>query len=72
MTKAELIAINEDLRRRLEQKEVQLSGCMVAAEGYIFGKHLVKQGEYGWSASYAAVVNLRRKYEDALKQNGKK
>jgi len=59
------------IRRDIDDAErlrVQLAGCLTAAEGGIYPQVLAKQGDYGWSAAYAAVVNLRRKYEDFLKK----
>lgn len=48
---------------RLEQCETQLAGCGVAALGYFEdGVHLALPGDYGWSASYQTVLELRKKY----------
>lgn len=51
------------LEAELEQVRVQLAGCLVAAEGAT--RDLAKQGDYGWSPAYQAVLDLRQKY-DAL------
>lgn len=49
--------------RDLEQVRVQLAGCSVAALGWAHGKQDAKPGDYGYSASYADVKDLRRKCE---------
>lgn len=56
-------------KAELEQARVQLAGCGVAALGGITGKHLARQGDYGWSASYHDVLTLRKKYEAMLKRH---
>lgn len=53
-----------ELKARVEQLEVQLAGCSVAAQGY--GDEL-KQDDYGWSLAYAHVKELWNKYETLLK-----
>jgi len=53
-----------DLLEVIERLQVQLAGCGAAAYGDI--SEPVKQGEYGWSASYQAVVELRKKYEQEI------
>jgi len=60
-------AEREDLRGRVEQLQVQLAGCLIAAEGAT--KDPAKQGDYGWSVCYQDVLDLRRKY-DQLKSEG--
>ena len=50
-------------RQDLEQTRVQLAGCAVAALGYISEPHRARQGQYGWSASYGDVYNLRRRFD---------
>lgn len=45
-----------------EQFEVQLAGCGVAAIG-LSNQDPAKPGDFGWSASYADVLKLRRAFE---------
>lgn len=63
-----ILSIEEmnSLKARVEQLEVQLAGCGVAAQGY--GDEL-KQGDHGWSLAYAHVKELWDKYEKLLKAN---
>lgn len=48
----------KQLQDQKEQLQVQLAGCLMAAEG----NSEAKEGDYGWSPAYQAVVELRRKY----------
>ena len=48
-------------RERYEQAECQLAGCMTAAMGWALEPP--KQGDWGWSASFQEVLNLRQKWE---------
>lgn len=49
-----------------EQLDVQLAGCLTAAEGWIAPRcEEAKHGDYGWSLPYAKVVELRRRFEEA-------
>jgi hypothetical protein len=61
-------------RLRAEQLEVQLAGCLTAAEGHGVDEYnCAKQGMYGWSPAYAAVLELRRSWQrqaDVLKAQG--
>lgn len=51
-------------RDRIEQLEVQLAGCGAAALGVVKPRSPeAKQGDFGWSASYADVVRLRHNFE---------
>ncbi|MDP4224871.1 MAG: hypothetical protein Q8910_00675 [Bacteroidota bacterium] len=52
----------------IDQLRVQLSGCSVAALGGIY--EYAKPGDYGWSPAYQDVVELRRRYEELLKNQG--
>lgn len=49
----------------LDQLRVQLAGCGVAASGW--NQDPATQGQYGWSASYQDVLELRRKFDAAIK-----
>ena len=60
-------AEREDLRGRVEQLQVQLAGCLIAAEGAT--KDPAKQGDYGWSPAYQAVLDLRRRVADIIRGN---
>lgn len=54
-------------KERVEQLEVQLAGCGVAALGWAKDGQRAKQGHYGWSGSYQDVLDLREKYERQLR-----
>ena len=57
----------EQLKDLIEQLQVQLAGCSVAALGY--GKRLPRKA-FGYSASYGDVLRLRRAFEAAVKAGG--
>lgn len=48
-----------------EQLRVQLAGCGVAALGDVAEDRVAKRGDYGWSASYQDVVDIRRRLDKA-------
>lgn len=62
------------LRAAREQLEVQLAGCLTAAEGHgVDEDNCAKRGQYGWSPAYQAVLELRQSWErmaDAIKKQG--
>jgi hypothetical protein len=60
-----------EARERIQQLEVQLAGCGVAATGWASGEQQAIEGEYGWSKSYAAVVELRAKWYTLKIENEK-
>ena len=47
---------------RAEAAEVQLAGCLTAADGWIEG-YRAKVGDYGWSPAYEKVVAIREGYD---------
>lgn len=55
-----------ELEKEVEQLQVQLAGCGVAALGGL--KNPAKEGDYGWSPAYQDVLSLRKKYEELLKK----
>jgi hypothetical protein len=57
---------NERLRTEVDQRDVQLAGCSVAAMGGTSETVRAKQGDYGWSVAYQDVLNLRLRIEAAL------
>jgi hypothetical protein len=50
------------LKLEIEQWQIQLAGCLTAAEGYA-GANPPKQGDWAWSPAFQAVLNLRRDYD---------
>jgi len=47
-----------------EQLQVQLAGCLTAAEGGT--KNPALPGDYGWSIAYEQTLQLRLRYEKIL------
>jgi hypothetical protein len=56
--------VTDSLKPLVEQLQVQLAGCLAAAEGWP-GKPPLKPSEYGWSLAYQKVVELRQRFEDS-------
>jgi hypothetical protein len=54
---SDTIAAKDSLREELEQVRVQLAGCLSVANGATHDP--AKQGDYGWSVAYQAVLTLR-------------
>ena len=52
------------LKKRIDHLELQLAGCLTAAEGWI--ENPAKPGEYGYSLAYQKVLDLRQRYEKLL------
>jgi len=48
------------------QLQVQLAGCLTAAEGCISGENKATEGMYGWSPAYQAVLELREAYNKLM------
>lgn len=55
----------ETAEASLEQRDVQLAACGVAAQGWATGENDCSAGDYGWSASFGDVKALRRKQDAA-------
>jgi hypothetical protein len=53
---------------KFHQLQVQLAGCLTAAEGMTKGPNIPRRGDYGWSVAYQRTLILRRKYDDLRKQ----
>lgn len=62
-------SVFEKAHKEVEQLQVQLNGCLSAAEGGTFDPVVAKPGAYGWSPAYQRVVDLRKNY-DALVHKG--
>ena len=63
------VQVEQDSKdKELEHLRVQLAGCLAAAMG---GTHDPAQpGDYGWSAAYGKVLQLRVNYEELLRRYG--
>lgn len=46
-----------------ERLQVQLAGCLTAAEGATDPAQVAQQGDYGWSMAYQKTLELRRKFD---------
>src|SRR5262249_49015286 len=63
-----LEAENAALREQLEQEQVRLAGCMIAATGLPSNVARMKSSDYGWSPAFEAVAALRQRAEAAEKE----
>ena len=48
-----------DVAEKAEQSQVQLAGCLTAAEGATNPEHIAYKGMYGWSVAYQKTLELR-------------
>ena len=60
--------MKQKLSARLEQTEVQLAGCLTAAEGWATRDSAAK-GDYGWSVAYQKTLELRLAYNSLQRQH---
>lgn len=56
-------AAHEATKRELDQLQVQLAGCGVAARGGTNEENVAEKGDFGWSPAYQDTLDLRLKYE---------
>jgi hypothetical protein len=62
----EVFVEKEKLRKQVEQLEVQLAACSVAATGWAKGSEQIDPTHYGYSVAFQDVLDLRAKYEGLL------
>ena len=55
-----------EANRQVEQLQVQIAGCLTAAEGATDPEQVAKRGDYGWSEAYEQTLQLRR-HRDRLR-----
>lgn len=55
------------VREQNEQLQIQLAGCLTAAEGHT--KDPAKPKDYGWSLAYQKVLELRIKFDSLREEN---
>ncbi len=64
MVKRHKLTLREQLKRAeqdIERLQIQLAGCDAAALGAT--QKPARQGDWGWSAAYQNVLELRRNYD---------
>jgi hypothetical protein len=67
MDRSYLLAALDVANKQVEQLQVQLAGCLTAAEGGTRPEVVAVRGAYGWSLAYQQTLDLRRGFDAALR-----